>query len=129
MSLQVFFDFSSSVLSPKYVGLSPFYASKESRYDTSTPGFFSSMYEYTLCTKRALNTRIIGFADPTLQQCIDELTRNLKSTTLVQDKEATAALMRQRRGTVDPSQLPWSPRPEYLMWLKAQGRLDEATGS
>ncbi|CAJ1007283.1 hypothetical protein Q4I28_002597 [Leishmania naiffi] len=127
MSVQAFFDFSSSLLSPKYVGLSPFYAPKESRLDTSPPGVVSSMYEYAMCTKRSLNTRIIGFAEPTLQQCIDEFTRDLKATAFIEDKEAMSTLLRQRRGIVDPSQLPWSPRPEYLAWLRAQGRLDEAT--
>ncbi|GET87695.1 hypothetical protein, conserved [Leishmania tarentolae] len=125
MSAQAFFEFSSSILSPKYVGLSPFHAPKESRLDTSPPGVLSSMYEYTMCTKRALNTRIIGFSEPTLQQCVDEFTRSLKATTFIQDKEATSAFLRQRRGTVDPSQLPWAPKPEYLAWLRAQGRLDE----
>lgn len=127
MSVQAFFEFSSSILSPKYVGLSPFHAPKESRLDTSLPGVLPSMCEYTMCTKRALNTRIIGFGEPTLQQCIEELTRAMKATTFIQDKDATSALLRQRRGTVDPSKLPWSPRPEYLGWLRAQGRLDETT--
>ncbi|CAG9572372.1 conserved hypothetical protein [Leishmania major strain Friedlin] len=124
MSVQAF-EFSSSILSPKYVGLSPFRAPKESRLDTSPPGVLSSMCEYTMCAKRALNTRIIGFAEPTLQQCIEEFARALKASTFIQDKDATSALLRQRRGTVDPSQLPWSPRPEYLAWLRAQGRLEE----
>ncbi|KAG5481908.1 hypothetical protein LSCM4_06987 [Leishmania orientalis] len=129
MSVQAFLDFSSSVLSPKYVGLSPFYAPKESRLDTSPPRTLSCMYEYTMCMKRALNTRIIGFAEPTLQRCVDEFARNLRATPLIQDEAATAALLRQRRGTVDPRELPWPPRPEYIAWLRAQGRLDEATSS
>ncbi|KAG5481594.1 hypothetical protein LSCM1_05618 [Leishmania martiniquensis] len=129
MSAQAFFDFSSSALSPKYVGLSPFHAPKESRLDTSPPRALSCMYEYTMCMKRALNTRIIGFAEPTLQQCVDEFARNLRATALIQDAEATAALLRQRRGAVDPGKLPWTPRPEYLAWLRAKGRLDETTPS
>lgn len=129
MSFQAFFDFSSSVVNPKYVGLSPFHDSKEARLDTTSPAILSSMYEYTMCTKRALNTRIIGFAEPTLQQCTEELSRNVRASTLIGDTEAQAAVMKQRRGDVDPYALPWTPRPEYIEWLRAQGRLADAAPS
>ncbi|KAK7196239.1 hypothetical protein NESM_000559500 [Novymonas esmeraldas] len=126
MSSQALVDFSSSLVNPKHVGLSPFHAPPEVRHDTSTAGVLSSMYEYSMCTKRALNTRIIGFAEPTLRECIDAFSRNLRATAFVQDEAATAAVLRERRGIVDPSQLPWAPRPEYIAWLRSHGRLDEA---
>jgi hypothetical protein len=125
MSFQAFFDFSSSVVNPKHVGLSPFFASRETRLDTSTPAISSSMCEYIMCTKRALNTRIIGFAEPTLQQCIDEFSRNVKASAVVGNEEALTAVLKQRRGAVDPHVLPWAPKPEYVEWLRAQGRLEE----
>lgn len=127
MSVQAFFELTTSVVNPKHVGLPPFHASVEARLDTSPPAVLASMYEYTMCTKRALNTRIIGFAEPTLQQCIDAFSRDIKASSFIGDEAARSAALRQRRGTVDPSTLPWAPRPEYLMWLKAQGRLDEGT--
>lgn len=127
MSFQAFFDFSSSVVNPKYVGLSPFFAAKETRLDTSSPGVLSSMYEYTMCTKRALNIRIIGFAEPTLQQCIDEFSRNVRASALIADEAAKADVLKQRRGVVDPYALPWAPKPEYVTWLREQGRLDDSS--
>lgn len=129
MSYQAFFDFSSSVVNPKYVGLSPFFESKETRLDTSSPAVLSSMYEYTMCTKRALNTRIIGFAEPTLQQCIDEFSRNVKASAWVGNEEAKEGVLKQRRGVVDPYALPWAPKPAYVEWLREQGRLDDSAPS
>ncbi|KPI89087.1 hypothetical protein ABL78_1823 [Leptomonas seymouri] len=126
MSLQAFFDFSSSVVNPKYVGRSPFFDSREARLDSGAPAISSSMYEYTMCTKRALNTHIIGFAEPTLQQCVEEFSRNLKASAMIGDEEARAAVLKQRRGVVDPYALPWAPKPEYVAWLRAQGRLGDA---
>ncbi|KPA76292.1 hypothetical protein ABB37_08020 [Leptomonas pyrrhocoris] len=127
MSLQAFFDFSSSVVDPKYVGLTPFFAPRQERLDTRPPAILASMYEYTMCTKRALNTRIIGFAEPTLQQCIEAFSRNVKASAMIGDAEAQAAVLRQRRGVVDPYALPWAPKPEYVEWLRGQGRLDDST--
>lgn len=125
MSLQAFFEVSSSWIDPKHVGLSPFYDAKEKRMRLEPPGIPSSFYEYTMCTKRAINTQIIGFAEPTLRQCVNELTRNIQASSIVQDKMALKEVLQHRRGAVNPAALPWSPRPEYLDWLRREGRLAE----
>lgn len=124
MSYQAFFELSSSLLSPKHIGLSPFHANKEVRLRPNPPRVSSALYGYTMCTRRAINTRIIGFCEPTLQQCVDGLVREVKASKLGgQDPAALDVSLTRRRGDINADTLPWQPKPEYLRWLDAQGRL------
>lgn len=128
MSNQAAFELSSSFINPKYVGLSPFHASRETRDDESPPPLFSSLHTFMMCSKRSLNTRIIGFADPTLLQCVDELASNIKAsgwgwTSEEEKTKSMKTVQLRRRGVVDPSVLPWEPKERYLEWLRSEGRL------
>lgn len=124
MSNQAFFELSSTLLSPKHVGLNPFPAADDVRLSTAPPRVSSALYNYTMCAKRAINTRIIGFCEPTLQQCVDQLVMEVKASKLGgQDPDSLSEALNRRRNVVDPQTLPWQPKPEYLKWLEDRGRL------
>lgn len=126
-STQAFFELSSSMLSPKSVGLSPFFAPAAERENAEPPQVSSILYEYTMCTKRALNTRIIGFGEPSLKSCVNDFVTSMRASSLMgSDAAALDAVCKSRRGTVDPYQLPWQPNERYLAWLRQQGRLVES---
>ncbi|CAD2221603.1 hypothetical protein AGDE_02373 [Angomonas deanei] len=124
MSFQSFFELSSSFLSPKDIGASPFPLPIEKRTNLSAPWLFEVLYAYSMCTKRALNTRMIGFSEPTLQSCVDDLSMGLKATQLVSKNEEALRVYNERKACkIDPTVLPWAPRKEYLEWLKKEERL------
>nr|CCC47996.1 conserved hypothetical protein [Trypanosoma vivax Y486] len=119
-----FVELSSSLLSPKTVGISPFFQADREGIRSDAPNPIEAVWDYTLCTKRAINTRIIGFCDPTLKQCVDDLVLSLKSSRLGgSNPAALEEVLRRRRGSISVNTLPWEPRPEYKEWLLAQGRL------
>ncbi|CCW69674.1 unnamed protein product [Phytomonas sp. Hart1] len=123
MSVRVFFELSTSVVNPKYLGCSPFFESENHRLDTSPPSVLKAVYNCMFCTKRSLNTRIIGFCQPTLGQCIEDLKMEVRASTLIGDSSALQNVLARRRGEVEVDTLPWKPREEYIMWLRQQGRL------
>lgn len=122
MSSQTPWELSSSFVNPKYIGLSPFFPCKSDRAQTNKITVLSSSYNFNLCIRRSLNTRIIGFGDPTLLQCINEflLDIGLKSSTT----EESISFVKRRCSMVNPYLLPWSPTPTYLSWLASENRLD-----
>ncbi|KEG12772.1 hypothetical protein DQ04_01431010 [Trypanosoma grayi] len=126
MPVWSFVELSTSLLSPKTVGVSPFFAPAEERLSTEPPHLPTAVWDYMHCTKRAINTRIIGFCEPTLKQCVDDLVLYTKASKLGgNDAAALDEVLRRRRGDVDVNSLPWEPRAAYKEWLRAQGRLCE----
>ncbi|KAH9599268.1 hypothetical protein LSM04_002963 [Trypanosoma melophagium] len=126
MPVWSFVELSSSLLNPKAVGVSPFISPLEERISTEPPHLRSALWEYMLCTKRAINTRIIGFCEPTLQQCVDDLVLYTKASSWGgSDADSLAEVLRRRRGVVDVQSLPWEPRAGYKKWLEEQGRLQK----
>ncbi|AAZ11380.1 uncharacterized protein TEOVI_000011900 [Trypanosoma equiperdum] len=124
MPLWSFVELSSSFLSPVTVGVSPFFRPLEERLNTEPPAVREVVWEYMHCTKRAINTRIIGFCEPTLNKCVDDLRLYLKASAAGGSDEASLAeVLRRRRGEVDADSLPWESRAEYKEWLRTQGRL------
>ncbi|EPY24015.1 hypothetical protein STCU_01875 [Strigomonas culicis] len=125
-SLGLFFTLSKTVMDPKAVGLSPFFAPPSERESKEPPHVLRSLRDYAMCTKRALNVQIIRFGEPSLKSCVDEFVISLRAS--VESENGTASLeqvCRRRRGVVDPTNLPWEPREEYLAWLGRQNRLAE----
>ncbi|EAN94596.1 hypothetical protein C3747_23g338 [Trypanosoma cruzi] len=121
-----FVELSCSFLSPKMVGESPFFAPLEERLSTKPPSLSSALWDYMHCTKRAINTRIIGFCEPTLKQCVDDLVLYTKASKWGGCNAASLEeVLRRRRGDVDIESLPWEPRESYKKWLKEQGRMRE----
>lgn len=127
MSIQALFELSKSTLSPKYVGLSPFFSDDHAAARAqSAPPLRRAVWEYMRCSRRAINTRIIGFSDPTLQECVADLVLATRATRWGgADPEAAEAVRRRRGGVVDPASLPWAPTEGYTQWLRRQGRLVE----
>lgn len=121
-------EVSSSMLNPKYVGQFPFFLAEETPQWLleAPPTLRSALWSYVKCGKRAMNMRMVGFCEPTLHQCVEELGETVKASVLGgQDPTALKHVLERRRGVVDVTTLPWEPRPEYVEWLRRQGRLAE----
>lgn len=71
-----------------------------------------------------MNRTIIGFCDPTLFQCQDELNEYLSAWS--GNKQSLAKVEAAVREQVDPTQLPWVSKPKYVEQLRKDGRLREA---
>lgn len=126
MSRQALFQLSTSTANPRDIGVCPFWDPAEKRLDTSPPLVRTALYNYTICTKRALNLRIVGFCEPTLGECVKNFAVDMRSTSLMgSDPTSLKDVLRRRRGEVDVRSLPWEPRKEYKEWLQRQGRLAE----
>ncbi|CCW65708.1 unnamed protein product [Phytomonas sp. EM1] len=129
MSFQVFFALSMSIVNPEHLCCSPFFEPESVRLDTSSPSVFKAMSNYVFCTRLALNAHVIGFCQPTLQQCVEDFKMEVKASTIIGDPLALQNVLARRRGEVEVNTLPWKPREEYQAWLRKQGRLAGDTRS
>lgn len=126
MSVYTIFEMCTCTISPKHIGADPFFATGRNSGDKELPSLSSAIYNFTVCTRRALNTRIIGFGDPTLQQCATTFVNEVKANKRIGwDECAVKTVLDQQRGAVDINLLPWHSRPEYIDWLTAQNRLSQ----
>lgn len=89
--------------------------------------FSSFLGSFISCTRRSLNTRIIGFRDNTLENCVDDylfkLHRFLGNDKVVAESESDKPRSNHFRSVVDPFNLPWKPKKKYLKWLSERHSL------
>lgn len=131
------FELSTIFISPKFVSVSPFFVhdTEYAQKQGSLSHFASSIASFISCSRRSLNTRIIGFGDNTLENCAEDflytLHREKKDAPIEGDSELNKPRTNHFHRVLDPFILPWKPKANYLQWLSSRHSLsspcDDAT--
>lgn len=122
-------ELSSIFISPKYLSASPFFrdTTKENQEKGSFRHLTSSIASFIFCSRRALNTRIIGFGDNTLENCSEDFLYNISESKASSHSEDEHDDYRPKTNhfhrRIDPFSLPWKPKQQYLNWLASRHSL------
>mmetsp|Transcript_17385 Transcript_17385/g.19811 ORF Transcript_17385/g.19811 Transcript_17385/m.19811 type:complete len:129 (-) Transcript_17385:62-448(-) len=106
---------------PKTVGYSPFPDAKVDREALTQVSAYHAFSRFSTCCRAAFNRTIVAFCDPSLYQCKEELTEYVKGW--YGDGPSRLRVMSSMRQEVDPFDLPWKPKPQYVAFLQEEGRL------
>jgi hypothetical protein len=101
--------------------MSPFPQEEAQRYRT---GFHigEGLRDAAACLAANARPARLGFQDPNPMQCVGLLRDAVRAAALA-DEAASLRILLRRRHAIDPYDLPWQPRPAYVRWLHAQGRV------
>eukprot|EP00758_Cryptobia_borreli_P006937 Tbor_TRINITY_DN5225_c0_g1::TRINITY_DN5225_c0_g1_i1::g.16319::m.16319 len=118
-----YMEVNNSLRDVRHISKNPFFTgtdgSEERKQNLVPPSYFSALNEMFYCVRRATHTTTMGFCDPTLLTCTEELKLRLRACyRWGHDKEATQFVLTERMNTVDLSGMPWSPSGSYLEYLK-----------
>ena len=100
---------------------SPFLPPPSERYSADL-SLGDAAAEFVQCAAGGARLGAFGFQDPDLRECLSRA-RDIVRARLFRDDVAAVRVFSLRRCAVDPLRPPWDPRPEYVHWLRSQGRL------
>lgn len=122
-------ELSSVFLNPTLVSESPFFLHKKEEFeDKGGLILFSSFLgSFFSCTRRSLNTRIVGFRDNTLENCVDDFLFSIQKISgkdrVIAESEDDKPRSNHFHRVIDPFSLPWKPKEKYLKWLSERHSL------